>query len=391
MGTLIAYCDREIDTSERIVVQLRKIAPAISAGEQPMDLMEATRTQPHRQARWMTYGARAFTLAVAFSATALVLHLLIGDPRRLYAEGRSEKLAQLHEWSKRISVVAVGTSRVEEGFDPATFDASFAAGRSGSTSFNLGLPGGSQSEERFTGQEAIRALESSNTKSDRIVLLELNAGVNFPPDDVLHPRAINIYSADTISFSYDFNGDGMGVKRLGRLAFAVIAGAAHYANAGMLSALVFRSGNANNPEVALAATRGQRFTPASQQDIQDADEALHARGAPEMPVAMTLTPGNYQLLADVAKAEAPASHVQLVYVVTPTLGDLTSDAAYPEEVEGPNGLIPIINLARPDLYPELYQRTYWRNAGHVNAAGAAVFTRLLALQLDAWLRRHEPR
>jgi hypothetical protein len=372
-------------------VQLRKIAPAMSAGERPMDLMESTRARPHRQARWVTHVVRACTLAVAFSATALILHLLVGDPRRLYAEGRSEKLAQLHEWSKRISVVAVGTSRVEEGFDPATFDANFAAGRSGSTSFNLGLPGGSQSEERFTAQEAIRALDSSSTKSDRMLLLELNAGVNFPPDDVLHPRSINIYSADTISFSYDFNGDGMGVKRLGRLAFAMIAGAAHYANAGMLSALVFRSDNADNPEVALAATRGQRFTPASSQDIRDADDAFRARGATEAPLATPLAPGNYQLVADVAKAEAPASHVQLVYVVTPTLADLTSIATYPEEVQGPNGPVPIINLARPDLYPELYQRTYWRNAGHVNAAGAAVFTRILAQQLDAWLRRHEPR
>jgi hypothetical protein len=365
----------------------------MSAGERPMDLMEATRSRPRRQARWASFVVRAFTLALAFSATALILHLLIGDPRRLYAEGRSEKLAQLHEWSKRISVVAVGTSRVEEGFDPATFDASFNGHQSGATSFNLGLPGGSQSEERFTAQEAIRALDSSDTKSDRILLLELNAGVNFPPDDVLHPRAINVYSADTISFSYDFDGDGMSIKRLGRLAFAMIAGAAHYANAGMISALVFRSGSADNPEVALAATRGQRITPASRQDTRDADAAFNARGAPETPIATALAPGNHQLLADVARAggSATRAHVQLVYVVTPSLNDLTSAAVYPGEIDGPKGPVPIINLARPDLYPQLYQRTYWRNAGHVNAAGAAVFTRILAQQLDAWLRRHEPR
>jgi hypothetical protein len=156
---------------------------------------------------------------------------------------------------------------------------------------------------------------------------------------------------------------------------------------------VFRSGSADNPEVALAATRGQRITPASRQDTRDADAAFNARGAPETPIATALAPGNHQLLADVARAEGSATraHVQLVYVVTPSLSDLTSPAVYPGEIDGPKGPVPIINLARPDLYPQLYQRAYWRNAGHVNAAGAAVFTRLLAQQLDAWLRRHEPK
>jgi hypothetical protein len=377
----------------RIVVQWRKIVPAQVAGERHMDMMAASRPRVHHPARRSRVLVRMVTLATSFAATALLLHLLIDNPRQLYAEERSEKLALLHKWSHDIDVVAVGTSRVEEGFDPAVFDATFTTSGQRTNSFNLGLPGGSQSEQRFTGLEALSALQSSNARSDRLLLLELNAGINFPPEDVLHPRSIDLYDMDTIRFSYRFGGDEGAVKQLGRLGFALVAGVAHYANAGMLSAIVFRSKSADNPEVALAATHGQRITPASAQDRQGVAEAFSARIAPTQPAPVSLAPGNLHLIADLAyAAPATSAHpVQLAYVVTPTLADRSSAAIYPDEIRGPNGPVPIINMARPDRYPELYQQANWRNTGHLNKAGAALFTRLLAQQLDAWLRRHEAR
>jgi len=374
-------------------VQWRKIVPAQIVGERHLEMMAGTRSRVHRPARRLGVAIKLATLATSFAVTALLLHLLIGDPRQLYAEERSEKLALLHKWSHDIDVVAVGTSRVEEGFDPAAFDANFDTGGQRAKSFNLGLPGGSQSEQRFTALQALRALQASNTRSSHLLLLELNAGINFPPEDVLHPRSIDLYDLDTIRFSYQFGGDEGLVKQLGRLGFAMVAGVAHYANAGMLSAIMFRAKNVDNPEVALAATHGQRITPASVQDSQGVADAFGAQRAPTRSVPALLAPGIQHLVDDLADA-APATSahpVQLAYVVTPTLADRISAAIYPDEIQGPNGAVPIINLARPDRYPELYQQAYWRNTGHLNVAGAALFTRLLAQQLDAWLRRHEAR
>src|SRR5690348_16578727 len=96
--------------------------------------------------------------AAAFLLTAAAIHLAIGDPWQLYAEGRSEKLAMLHALRGRIDAVAVGTSRIEEGFDPAVFDAAFADGPYRIESLDLGLPGVSQTEQRSMAQEALRTL-----------------------------------------------------------------------------------------------------------------------------------------------------------------------------------------------------------------------------------------
>src|SRR5690242_199500 len=86
--------------------------------------------------------------AATFLLTAAAIHLAVGDPWRLYAEGRTEKIAMLHALRGRIDAVAVGTSRIEEGFDPAAFDAAFADGPYRIASLDLGLPGGSQTEQR---------------------------------------------------------------------------------------------------------------------------------------------------------------------------------------------------------------------------------------------------
>jgi hypothetical protein len=81
--------------------------------------------------------------------------------------------------------------------------------------------------------------------------------------------------------------------------------------------------------------------------------------------------------------------VQFMYVATPRLEDLKSAPDYPAEIEGPAGPVPIFNLARPDLYPELYQPQNWRNAHHLNHdLGAPLFSRLLASQVRSWLGTH---
>jgi hypothetical protein len=329
-------------------------------------------------------------IAIAFTAfllTAAAIHLALGDPWRLYAEGRSEKIAMLHALRGQIDAVAVGTSRIEEGFDPAVFDAAFADGPYSVASLDLGLPGGSQTEQRAMAEEALRTLRAPDGHAACLLIMELNAGVNFPPEDVLHPRSIDVYDADTIRFAEAFGGDATGTyERLGRLGFALIAGAAHYVNSGMLSAWLFHPGDARNPAAALESRRGQRVTEASAADHREVAEAFAHRGDTKLANAGFM-PGNRELLADVAATASASS--QILYVVTPKLDDLTTTYVYPDEMNGPAGAVPVINMARPDLYPELYQPRYWRNAGHLDAAGAALFTRLLGQQINLWLASHD--
>ncbi len=327
---------------------------------------------------------RAAIAAAAFLLTACVIHLAIGNPWRLYAEGRSEKIAMLHALRGEIDAVAVGTSRIEEGFDPAAFDAAFADSPYRIASLDLGLPGGSQTEQRRMAQQALRTLRPPDGRAACVLIMELNAGVNFPPEDVLHPRSIDVYDADSIRFASEFDGDATSLyDRIGRLGFGLIAGTAHYLNSGMLSAWLFHA-DARNPAVALEPRRGQRITQPSDADRREVADAFHRRGTTQTATA-SFTPGNRALLADVA---ASATSAQMVYVVTPRLADHATTDVYPDAIDGPAGPVPVIDLARPDLYPALYQPKYWRNAGHLNAAGAALFTQLLARQLDAWLTRH---
>ena len=330
--------------------------------------------------------SRIAIVAAAFLLTAAAIHLAIGDPWRLYAEERSEKIAMLHALRGQIDAVAVGTSRIEEGFDPAAFDAAFADSPYRIASLDLGLPGGSQTEQRKMAHEALNTLRPPAGRAACLLVMELNAGVNFPPEDVLHPRSIDVYDADTIRFANGFAGNAVSIyDRLGRLGFTLIAGVAHYANSGMLSAWLFHPSDPRNPAVALEARRGQRITKPSAADSHEVASAFANRGETKL-VNGDFAPGNRELLADVATTTTPSP--QILYVVTPKLDDLATTYVYPDAIDAPEGAVPVIDMARPDLYPELYQPGYWRNAGHLNAAGAAVFTRLLARQIDAWLARH---
>src|ERR1700731_2928443 len=55
--------------------------------------------------------------AVGFLVTAGVLHAAIGDPLRLHADVRSEKLEMLSEWRGTVFSAAFGTSHVHNGLD----------------------------------------------------------------------------------------------------------------------------------------------------------------------------------------------------------------------------------------------------------------------------------
>ena len=101
----------------------------------------------------------------------------------------------------------------------------------------------------------------------------------------------------------------------------------------------------------------------------------------------TVLPGNVELVRELNDASR-VRNVRFLYVVMPMVSDLTEHPVYPETMAGPEGPEPILNLARPDLYPELYQVKYWHDGAHLNEAGAGFASRLLAEQIKAWYARN---
>ena len=103
----------------------------------------------------------------------------------------------------------------------------------------------------------------------------------------------------------------------------------------------------------------------------------------------TVLPGNVELLRELHDAST-VRNVQFLYVVMPMVSDLTEHPVYPASIAEPEGQEPILNLAQPDVYPELYQVKYWHDSAHLNEAGAALASRLLAEQIKAWYAKNPP-
>jgi hypothetical protein len=321
---------------------------------------------------------------LGFWIVAVAINLSSPPAFLRHAAERSEKLALIDGWRGRATSAAFGTSRVHNGFSPAAFDVGFADAPYAVTGLNLGLYGGSQTEQRALAHEFLARLEPpSGRNSVCLVMLELNAGVNFQLVNLLHPRSIDVYDLDTIRFVASFSDHTVSVpRRIGRLAFALISGALHLANIGALSSTWFDPPAPSN--TIAPDQRGMLPVPAGEDGARAVADAFRQRSNPPTRVDIPLLPGNRSLLADLAAATR-VSNVQFVYFVLPSLEALASVPVYPPSLDGPNGPVPIINLARPDRYPELFRPEAWANPGHLSAIGAELATRLLAREVRAWL------
>jgi hypothetical protein len=294
---------------------------------------------------------------------------------------RSEKIEILDDWRGGIYSAAFGSSHVNDGFDPRAFDDELSAVERRTPSLNLGVEGGSQTEQRALGLEFLRRYSARGSAGQQpcFVLLELNAGANFTSDHLVHPRAINIYDWKTTKFVATLSDAGLSrVRRMGRVGYALAAMAMHYTNVGMLSSKILR--------------------PPIDQKLFDEETADGRRGLHDLagtypglirsdskPVAekQNLSAGNYHLLEELAAASGDRN-LHFVYFVTPLFPDVQRFPDYPATIETPNGNEPIVNLGRPDLFPELFNPKNWHDPGHLNADGAALASRLLAGQIKAW-------
>lgn len=337
----------------------------------------------------------SYTLAVVlfllgFLGFALVIHLLIPNPLRLYASLRSEKIALLDGTNGEVCSAAFGSSRINDGFDPRAFDDELTAISRGIATINLGIEGGSQTEQRAVALEFARRYAGRPKRQERhcFVLLELNAGANFTNDHLIHPRAINIYDWSTFKFVNLLTDSRFRVRKASRDGFALAAMAMHYTNMGMLSSSILQPPIDYTvlAEETADGRNGLHSLPTTPQPLIYAEYGSHPP-AKSTPAPLSLTRGNNLLVQELAqRAGDPSLH--FIYIVSPLYSNLESYPTYPDSFETPNGVEPILNIARPDLYPQLFEPRYWHDPSHLNSDGAAFAGRLLADQLESWYAAH---
>jgi len=336
-----------------------------------------------------------FAIAIAifgFVVTAALIHILIRRPLYLHADDRSEKLVLLNAWRGKAYSASFGSSHVHNGFDPRTFDSELEGTPLQTHSINLAVSGGSQTEQRLMALEFLHSLKSPPRVEGAIpqscmVVLELSAGANMGTDHMVHPRTINIYDMSSVRFIRSLTTPSMTRKqRWGRVGFALAAAAEHYMNVGMLSASIFSMPINEDAyrEDTINDRRGVLALPAETSRMSAIFDGEAKRG---LSSAGELLPGNYGLIDELMHA-TPVTGVNFVYLVMPNIEDIDHYEVYPDAMVVDGQSVPIIDLARPDLNPELYQGKYWHDPAHLDEAGADLVMKLTADRLKNFYAHH---
>lgn len=333
----------------------------------------------------------AIALALAgFIAAAALLHLFLRNPLYLHADMRSGKLQMMDAWKGQAFSAIFGSSHLHNGFDPRVFDATLQGTPLSTRTLNLAIEGGSQSEQRVMALQFVNTLSAPAKAQPQscMVVLELNAGANFTGDQLVHPRAINIYDWPTTRFIASLSTPGMSrQQRTGRIGFAYAAMLMHAINLGMLSNRIFASG-LPDPFYATETQQDRRgFLPVTVSTQQQIQEKIDRSPKTLLRIPEEILPGNISL-AEELQTSSPVRGLQPVYVVMPKLSDLHSYPIYPEMLKTRNSNVPIVNLARPDLYPELYAAENWADEAHLNERGAHLASTLLANALKKFYTDH---
>jgi hypothetical protein len=341
---------------------------------------------------WRQIVAAIGMFALGFVCVAELVHLGMSNAQYLHADIRSEKMALLQEWSGKAYSASFGSSHMHNGFDPRIFDKIMAGTPEQTVTINLAIAGGSQSEQRVTALEFVRHMHAPTHAQAQacMVILELTAGANFTNDHLVHPRAINIYDWSTAKFETRLTSSAMPYRqRLGRIGYALAAMGLHYMNVGMLSSSIFPAPldkealyeeTRDDRRGLLAMSAPAKVVQAVTKEI--ADSPKHATSTAGM-----ILPGNRELV-DELKAASPVHNLLVAYVVMPKLTDLTTWTDFPDTIETKSALVPVVNLARPDLYPQFYHPQYWLDDAHLNEQGAQMATTILAEHLKTWYAAH---
>lgn len=329
--------------------------------------------------------------ALGFATIATALHLAVGPTLALHADMRSEKLRLLADSRGHATSAAFGSSHIHYGFDPRAFDAALATTPQATHTINLAVAGGSQSEQRALALAFVHQLAAApKPQPTTLILLELTAGANFTREHLVHPRAIDLYDWPTTRFVLHLTSPKMSLaQRTGRTAFALIAFTLHSANVGMLSSRLFPAPlDTNQLTAETIADRRGLLVEERRPGVLDQLRDLEQRMPPHPTITRgELLPGNRDLAEELIQAD-PSRSIEPVYIILPKISDLAHETIYSDSLPTSEGPIPILNLARPDLYPQLYAPELWLDDAHLAEPGARLASTLLAQSLISWQATH---
>lgn len=334
-----------------------------------------------------------FLFVAGFAIAVALLHFVVSDSLSLYGSDRSEKLEILRRSGFGYSSAIFGSSHAQQAFDPRVFDATLAGTPLGVRTLNMGIGGGSHPEQRLVALYFLKHLKPPPQGTPCLVLLEASAPSRFSLMFVSHPRQVNIMDWRSAEIAYDFALPPMNTTRYLHLREATFEPALYHSiNLGMLSNRIFRP--PYNDDLIEKETRDDQrglYNPPPDQ-YSDADvKHGYARAFPvARAVPAHMEQGHTMIIEDLERAPN-GDKVQFVWVAFPRLDDLRTYAVLPESQMTSRGEVPIIDLARPDLYPQLYERSLWLDSQHVNAEGAKVVSALLAKKLLEWAGTHPVR
>jgi hypothetical protein len=325
----------------------------------------------------------------AFAVTAALLRLFLPLPIELYGAERSEKLVILQRNHYVYTTAAFGSSHMNQGFDPRAFDAALVGSPLAIHSFNLGLDGGAQAEQRVMALEFLRHLQPS-AAAPCMVLLEANAPPIFAPWFTDHPRQINILDWHSRNMEYSFTVfPRPHLHHLHLVLLSYEAAFFHTINLGMLSNRLFRPpfDETRIQDQTVDDRRGLRVRLADAPERAEFTRVYTGRPASPTPRPTQLESGHSILIQDLHRS-LNGDRVQFVWVVMPQIDDLYTYPVYPDSQKTAFGDVPVLNLARPDLYPQLYRPELWTNNQHLTEAGAKLASQLIASLLLQWSKTH---
>ena len=337
-------------------------------------------------------GYSLLLLLIGFFAGAALLHLLVLHPLSLYGAERSEKLAMLQQQHYAFQSAAFGSSHIHLGFDPRVFDRALAGTPLATRSVNLGLNGGAHVEQRVMAQDFLEHLQPSPAHPC-LVFLEATAPPDFSLQYASNPRRINIYGNATITLARSFPVPGNTRLHMLRLrAAAYEAWIDHAINLGMLSNRIFRPTLQQNrlDQESANDRRGFDFEPASDWGRHQIDTMFKERPTLPKVVPRSLDPGLLPMIESLHRAPN-GNGVQFLWLATPGLEDLTTTYLYPASQHTSFGEVPVIDLGRPDLHPELYQPALWADDQHLTEGGAALLTGYIAQSVLEFDKEHRIR
>ncbi|MBF0284699.1 MAG: hypothetical protein HQL51_09590 [Magnetococcales bacterium] len=368
----------------------------------PADLPPVSPFSPGERGR-LAWGALLFLLAFVACASGIRTRALQGLPWSALG-GLGDKLALLERQKERIDLIFLGTSRINQGVDPAVFDLALAeGGLPGVRSFNLGV-------EHLNPVEALWTLERiAEMKPPRLrwivtelpvsryqalwenrhalryrALITLDALPRYLEDIRRQPILLRHRLVDGALFAaavvYDRSAIGLLSRRLFPLASEALELNRPMPRQEELGQGFYYDYMAGRlPPAGMAPEKAETWAAQAVAQIDTWKAAYAPRNGR----------GHFARLRPLLEGIREKGY-QPVLISVPSVVSYAISQPVTEETRRALPDVPVFDFNDPRRYPAFYQGKHLFGASHLNAAGAALFSRLLAESLRPLLTPTPP-